>query len=188
MVAFEWTTDVWAPASIAVLGALIGTLVAVFFARRTAMRAIADQRGLALDLVRLERELDAIDRLDQELLSLRDAISNWEMSFGDETVAAAAGAPAVRDEFFHFTRTCESLHVRLRPELRTVVVPFAQSTEWVGGLRAEAELLDGIRKVAPPDDPSRTKALDGARSEANELLERVRKMRKDLHAAVDLYV
>jgi hypothetical protein len=72
MVAFGWNADFWAPVSIAV----IGSIIAVFFARRAAIRTAKDQRGLALELVRLQRELAAIDKLDTAILSLRDVISN----------------------------------------------------------------------------------------------------------------
>lgn len=129
MVAFEWTSDVWAPAAIALLGTVIGVLVAVYFARRAAIRAVADDRELQLELVRLGRERDAIDGLDTAILILRDVVSNWAMSLADETTSATPGTQAVKDEFFRFTRTAESLYVRLRPELRSVIVPFAQATE-----------------------------------------------------------
>lgn len=166
MVAFEWTSDVWAPAAIALLGTVIGVLVAVYFARRAAIRAVADDRELQLELVRLGRERDAIDGLDTAILILRDVVSNWAMSLADETTSATPGTQAVKDEFFRFTRTAESLYVRLRPELRSVIVPFAQATEWVGYLRGEAEMLDTIRQTTAQDDPRRVKALDNARNKA----------------------
>lgn len=187
MVAFEWTSDVWAPAAIALLGTVIGVLVAVYFARRAAIRAVADDRELQLELVRLGRERDAIDGLDTAILILRDVVSNWAMSLADETTSATPGTQAVKDEFFRFTRTAESLYVRLRPELRSVIVPFAQATEWVGYLRGEAEMLDTIRQTTAQDDPRRAKALDNARNKAHELLDRIYKMQEELRKAADLY-
>jgi hypothetical protein len=184
MVAFEWKTDVLAPISIAV----IGTMIAVFFARRAAIRTAKDQRGLALELARLQRELAALDRIDTAILSLRDEISNLLTLLGDETAAAAAGTQPVDEAFRNVTRTVESLYVRVRPDLRSVIVPFARAWEWLGQLRTSAEMLDIVREETTPDDPGRTKALNDARSTARELLERVNKMREDLLEAVDLYV
>jgi hypothetical protein len=188
MLAIEWTTDFWAPISIAVTGAVIGTMIAVFFARKAAIRTAKDQRGLALELVRLERELAALDRIDTAILSLRDVISNLLTLIGDETAVAAAGNQLVWEEFLKFKGTVESLYVRVRPDLRSVIVPFAKAGERLGELSAAAELLDGAREDTTPDDPARTKALDVARTTAWEFLERVNKMRDDLLEAVDLYV
>ena len=65
MVAFEWTTDVWAQASIAVIGAII----AVFLARLVAIRTNEGPReGLRSSWSELQRELNAIDRLDKAIL------------------------------------------------------------------------------------------------------------------------
>ena len=124
------------------------------------------QRGLALELVRLQRELAAIDKLDTAILSLRCVISNLVNSLDNEKVKAVEGAEAVHDAFLRFTRIVQSLYVRLRPELRSVVGPFAKAHEWLGELRANAEILDYSREDArrsarsrglpTPDDPGRT--------------------------------
>jgi hypothetical protein len=106
---------------------------------------VKDQSRLALESLRRERELDAIDRLDEAIRRLRDEVSKSLSSLNDETSAATKGVDAVRSEFFLFAATAESLYIRLRPELRAVVGSCGVAAGRIGNFRANAELLDILR-------------------------------------------
>jgi hypothetical protein len=183
--AFDWSTDLWAPAGIAVLGVLI----AVFFARRASIRATADQRQLSFELLRTERELDAIDRFDETIRRLRDAIEKWMTSLNAETVRAATGAKEVEEAFFQFVETADLIQVRLRPELREVVARLGQSAFELGGLMSDAEMLDALREEDPAQDHLiHAELLESIRKGASELRLVAYNIRDELMAAVDLYV
>jgi hypothetical protein len=149
---------------------------------------VKDQSRLALESLRRERELDAIDRLDEAIRRLRDEVAKALTSLSDETSAATKGVDAVRSEFFLFAATAESLYIRLRPELRAVVGSFGVAAGRIGNFRANAELLDILQAETTDDDPRRSDVLEMARGDLRDVQSRVHKMREDLLAAVDLYV
>jgi hypothetical protein len=146
-------------------------------ATRSAKYSSEQAEKLARGMFRRQREVEALEELDEALTPLRDAVDGqmtaWKYS---PHQMASNFAQHLQTPFQVFTRAVDALGVRCPQGVRTALVDFTPDADWPQRIQlAQAE------RVAKQDDV----AIQAARRMTGEPQEHILELRGKILAALE---